>query len=137
MSRILVDTNILVYLIDEESAFFERARQVVEKGEYQLVTTSKNLIEFLAVTTKFSGYNLSTGTALQIVGEFIDNFEIIYPSQESLAIFFDLMTRYQPKGLRVHDIEIISIGLANGLFDVATFNAKDFKSVQEISVLKI
>lgn len=137
MSRILVDTNILVYLIDEESAFFERARQVVEKGEYQLVTTSKNLIEFLAVTTKFSGYNLSTGTALQIVGEFIDNFEIIYPSQESLAIFFDLMTRYQPKGLKVHDIEIISIGLANGLFDVATFNAKDFKSVQEISVLKI
>ena len=137
MSKILVDTNILVYGIDEDSEFFERARKIIDQEKNQLVTTSKNLVEFLAVTTKTSGYNLDNSTALEIVEEIIQGIEIIYPTQESIAIFLDLMNRYQPKGLKVHDIEIISIGLANGLHEVATFNAKDFKSIKEITLLEI
>jgi len=132
MSKILVDTNILVYGIDEDSAFFKRARKILEQEKYQLVTTSKNLIEFLAVTTKISGYNLENDTALEIIEEILQGIEIVYPTQESMAIFLDLMTRYQPKGLKVHDFEIISIGLAHGVHEVATFNTKDFKSVNEI-----
>jgi predicted nucleic acid-binding protein len=104
---------------------------------YQLVTTSKNLIEFLAVTTKSSGYNLSIETSLEIIEEIIQVIEIVYPTQESMAIFLDLMNRYQPKGLKVHDFEIISIGLAHGVQKVATFNTKDFKSVKEISLSEI
>ena len=132
MSKILVDTNILVYGIDEDSAFFKRARKILEQEKYQLVTTSKNLIEFLAVTTKISGYNLENDTALEIIEEILQGIEIVYPTQESMAIFLNLMTRYQPKGLKVHDFEIISIGLAHGVHEVATFNTKDFKSVNEI-----
>jgi len=104
----------------------------LEQEKYQLVTTSKNLIEFLAVTTKISGYNLENDTALEIIEEILQGIEIVYPTQESMAIFLDLMTRYQPKGLKVHDFEIISIGLAHGVHEVATFNTKDFKSVNEI-----
>jgi predicted nucleic acid-binding protein len=109
----------------------------LEQEKYQLVTTSKNLIEFLAVTTKPSGYNLNNDTALEIVEEIIQGIEVIYPIQESLAIFLDLMNRYQPKGLKVHDFEIISIGLAHGVHEVATLNTKDFKSVKEISLAEI
>jgi len=101
MSKILIDTNILVYGIDQDSAFFKRARTILEQEKNQLVTTSKNLIEFLAVTTKSSGYNLNNDTALEIVEE------------------------------------IISIGLANGIHEVATFNTKDFKSVKELSLLEV
>jgi predicted nucleic acid-binding protein len=137
MSKVLVDTNILVYGIDEDSVFFKRARKILEQENYQLVTTSKNLIEFLAVTTKSSGYNLNNETALEIVEEIIQGIEIVYPTQESMAIFLDLMNRYQPKGLKVHDVEIISIGLAHGVHEVATFNTKDFKSVKEISITEI
>ena len=71
MSKVLVDTNILVYGIDEDSAFFKRARKILEQDKYQLVTTSKNLIEFLAVTTKPSGYNLNNDIALEIVEEIL------------------------------------------------------------------
>ena len=137
MNKVLVDTNILVYGIDEDSVFFKRARKILEQEKYQLVTTSKNLIEFLVVTTKSSGYNLNNDTVLEIVEEIIQGIDIVYPTQESMAIFLDLMKRYQPKGLKVHDFEIISIGLANGLHEVATFNAKDFKSVKEISLLEV
>ncbi|MGF1671734.1 MAG: hypothetical protein ACFCU6_14915 [Balneolaceae bacterium] len=54
-----------------------------------------------------------------------------------MAIFLDLMNRYQPKGLNVHDFEIISIGLAHRIHEVATFNTKDFKSVKEITLAGI
>jgi len=137
MSKVLLDTNILVYGIDQDSAFFKRARTILEQENNQLITTSKNLIEFLAVTTKSSGYNLDNETALGIIEEIIQGIEIVYPTQESMAIFLDLMNRYQPKGLKVHDFEIISIGLAHGANEVATFNTKDFKSVKEISLLEI
>lgn len=137
MSKVLVDTNILVYGIDEDSTFFKRSRKVLEQETYQLVTTSKNLIEFLAVITKSSGYNLSNETALEIVEEIIQGIDIVYPTQESIAIFLDLMNRYQPKGLKVHDFEIISIGLAHGIHQVATFNIKDFKSVKETSIIEV
>ena len=137
MSKVLVDTNILIYGIDEDSAFFKRARKILEQENYQLVTTSKNLIEFLAVITKSSGYNLDNKTALEIIEEIIQGIEIVYPTQESMAIFLDLMNRYQPKGLKVHDFEIISIGLAHGVHEVATFNTKDFKTVKEITLAGI
>ncbi len=68
----------------------------MEQEKYQLITTSKNLIEFLALTTKPSGYNLNNDTALEIVEEIIQGIDIVYPTQESIAIFLDLMNRYQP-----------------------------------------
>jgi hypothetical protein len=57
-----------------------------------------------------------------------------------IFLFMELMrirhfTR-EPKGIKVYDFEIISIGLANGLHEVATFSVKDFKSVKEISLLE-
>lgn len=137
MSKLLVDTNILVYGIDEDSQFFNQSRQILDHSESQLVTTSKNLIEFLAVVTRSSGYDLETKIALEILEEIIQKFEIVYPSQDSLAIFLELTERYQTKGLKVHDFEIISIGLAAGVQDVATFNIKDFDTVKEISLFDL
>ena len=137
MNNLLVDTNILVYGIDEDSAFYERSRKILEQEEQQIVTTSKNLVEFLTVVTKSSGYNLDTKVALNIIEEIILGVEIIYPTQESIAIFLDLINRYQPTGLLIHDFEIISIGLAHGLNNIATFNTKDFNIVEEISLIEI
>jgi len=137
MSKLLVDTNILVYGIDQDSQFFNKSRQILDHSEKQLVTSSKNLIEFLAVVTRSSGYDLETKVALEILEEIIQRLEIIYPSQDSLAIFLELTERYRPSGLKVHDFEIISIGLAADIHDVATFNTKDFKAVKEVSLLEL
>lgn len=137
MSKLLVDTNILVYGIDEDSKFFARSRNVLDNSDYQLITTSKNILEFLAVVTRNSGYDLKTELALEIVDDIIQGIQILYPSQDSFAIFLELMDRYKPTGLKVHDFEIISIGLASGVNRVITFNEKDFKNIKEISLLEI
>lgn len=137
MSKLLVDTNILVYGIDEDSKFFAQSRNILDSSEYQLITTSKNLLEFLAVVTRNTGYDLKIELALEIVNDIIQGIQILYPSQDSLAIFLELMDRYKPTGLKVHDFEIISIGLAAGVDRVATFNKKDFKNIKEISLMEV
>lgn len=54
-----------------------------------------------------------------------------------MAILLELINRYSPTGLKIHDFEIISIGLAHGVHELATFNTKDFESVKEISLLNL
>lgn len=137
MSRVLVDTNVLIYGIDQDSRFFERARNILENPNYQLVTTSKNLSEFLTVATRSSGYDLNIGLALEILEEITRKFQIIYPNSESFLMFLELMKNYCPTGLKIHDFEIISIGLTARIHKVATFNTKDFKNVQEIMLIEI
>jgi predicted nucleic acid-binding protein len=61
MNKLLVDTNILIYGIDEDSKFFERSCHILEYFDCQLITTSKNLVEFLTVVTHAPGYGLKTG----------------------------------------------------------------------------
>ncbi len=43
--------------------------------------------------------------------------------------------KYKAVGLRIHDFEIIAIGRANGITQIATVNTKDFKGVEEISII--
>jgi len=137
MTKLLVDTNILIYGIDEDSIFYEKSRYILDYSDFQLVTTSKNLVEFLTVVTRSKGYGLKIAQALEILEEIIQSIPIIYPNQDSLAILLDLTRRYKPSGLKIHDYDIISIGLAKGVYDVATFNAKDFKSINEISLIDL
>ena len=87
MSKVLIDTNIFVYGIDEDSKYYGQAKQILDHRDKQLVTTSKNLIEFLTVVTKPSGYNLNSELALEIIEEIIQSIEVIYPTQESMAIY--------------------------------------------------
>ena len=85
MSKLLIDTNILVYGIDQDSKFFYQSRHVLEHSDHGLVTTSKNLLEFLAVVTRSSGCNLKTDLALDILDDIIQGIDVIYPRQDSLA----------------------------------------------------
>jgi len=137
MNKLLIDSNVLVYSIDEDSRYFERARKVIENTDKVLTTTSKNLSEFLSVVTKTNGYDLEPTVALDILGEIIRGIDVIYPNHESTKLFLDLIQQYQPKGLRIHDYEVISIGLSYECNEFATFNTKDFVSVREITLLDI
>jgi len=137
MSKLLLDTNILVYAIDEDSDYFERARSVIENSEKTLLTTSKNLAEFLAVVTRSSAYDLEPQLALDILQEILQGVDVLFPDKSSMKIFLDLVQQYRPKGLKIHDYDIISIALANACSEIATFNSSDFKAVKEISLLNI
>lgn len=64
MSKLLVDTNILIYSKDSSSVFHDFAERVI-KSNTKLYTTSKNLSEYYAVVTKGSSPLLSPLEALK------------------------------------------------------------------------
>ena len=131
MSKLLLDTNVLIYSIDEGSKYFKKTQNLFSE-QFELYTTSKNLSEFLSVITRIPKNPLSLDDALLIVEDFTNAMTILYPDDESFLIFQDLLRKYRPVGLKIHDYEILSIGLANRITAVATFNEKDFGEVKEI-----
>lgn len=134
MSKMLIDTNVLVYSKDKSSVF-HRASISVFNGSDQLYTTSKNLAEYYAVVTKGNAPLLSPLEAIHDITEFALYCTILYPTLLSHQKLFELIRKYQPKGLKVHDFEIASIALVSGVPNVATFNQGDFKQITGMDVL--
>ncbi|MCL6583191.1 MAG: PIN domain-containing protein [bacterium] len=134
-NNILVDTNILVYAIDEDSKFYYRSRELLLNSNHNLFTTSKNLSEFLTVVTRSSVTFLPIEEALAAVGDFINVLTVLYPTEGSFAIFRELLRKYKSTGLKIHDFEIISIGLWNKIDQIATINYRDFDNIQEIKLI--
>lgn len=136
MSKILLDTNVLIYSIDQDSAFYTPARTILD-SDHELYTTCKNISEFLAVITRAPVISLSMEEALTVVDDFIKVLIVLYPDDLSFTIFQKLLRQYQPTGLRIHDVEIASIGLAHHINQIATFNKKDFEGIQEINLFEL
>ena len=136
MSKLLVDTNVLIYGIDQDSSFYSAARTLLD-SENDLFTTCKNISEFLAVVTRYPHKALSLEDALGTIDDFIKFLTILYPTAASFKIFHRLLKQYKPTGLKIHDVEIASIGLAHHITQVATFNDKDFEGIQDIEIIAL
>jgi predicted nucleic acid-binding protein len=127
MNNLLVDTNILVYSIDEDSIFHEKSQELIINCKYNLFTTSKNLSEFLVVLTRGIIVPVSIKEALISFEDIISNFIILYPSKYSYNRLKELLKKYNPKGLKILDFDIMSISLENGISKLATINKSDFQ----------
>ncbi|MDQ6631321.1 MAG: PIN domain-containing protein, partial [Verrucomicrobiota bacterium] len=137
MSDLLADTNLLVYAFDENSQFYTSARNLLYGSNHELFTTSKNLCEFLAVVTRAKSPVVPISKALEMLEEIENKFVLLYPSPESSRIFRELLRKYQPVGLRIHDFEIIAIGLSYQINLIGTADGKDFSTVTEIQIAAI
>jgi len=133
MNEVLVDTNILVYSVDRSSRFHEKAQQFLFESAFIPILTSKNIAEFLCAVTK-SVPPTRIEEAIGIVKGFRESFDVLYPNELSDATFDLLLSKYKPAGIRIHDFEIIAIGLAGGVNNVLSENRKDLKSIQEITL---
>ena len=136
-NKALVDTNVLVYAIDKDSQFFERSHQFLFNPNYRLYTSTKNLLEFLAVVTRNPNISLTTEDALSSVKDYERVLKILYPSKSTFTKLKELLEKYKPTGLKIHDYEIASISLANKIEQIATFNVKDFEGITEIKLIKL
>lgn len=134
MNEVLIDTNVLVYAVDEDSNYFIRAQSVFYDDRFRRYVTYKNISEFLAVITRIPEKAIPMKEALAVVQDFKALATVLYPSQRSSSIFENLLAKYQPRGLRIHDFEIISIGLAHGITSIATFDTKGFGNIAEIVI---
>ena len=132
IEKIVIDTNILLYSIQETNKYYNYSIGIIRDNLDSIVLTSKNISEFTAVLTK---QNIDYKIILEHLKRLTDKFEIIYPDKKSIKILYELLEKYNPKGNRVYDIEIISIMLSNGITKIATVNKSDFENITEIEII--
>jgi len=130
MSRpVLLDTNVLIYALDKESQFHFWATRFFEDDNFTCFTSSKNLAEFLCVLTRGPSPALQVNEAINAIKVFLTHCRVLYPDHKSLKIMCDLILEHEVRGLLVHDYEIASIAIANGIPHMASVNRADFKKI--------
>lgn len=97
----------------------------------------RSLSEFFAVLTRAPISSLPASDALKFTRWFAGNYTVLFPDHSSLNILIELSEKYKPKGLKIHDYEIVSIGLANRVKKIATYNSKDISAIEEIEVIDL
>lgn len=115
MNEVLLDTNVLIYLTNYDSKHYKETNKFINESKLNLFTTSKNLSEYLSVVTRKPINPLNTDQALEAIENFVSILTILYPDSNSFSVFKNLLQKYKPSGLRIHDFEIISISLANNV----------------------
>ena len=130
-TRLVLDTNILVYGLNEESKYFDKIRTVLNGNQYSFFVTTKTISEFVSVLSKLGRYEVIENELPTILRQF----KIIFPTKRSIQIFQRLIIKYKPVGNRVFDFEIVSIMLSKRIKNLFSFNVKDFKDIEEIKLL--
>ena len=136
-NSVLVDTNVLIYAIDADSKFHQRALNFLCDPTIRFFTTSKNISEFLVVLTRNKEIDISTNECLELLNDLIEDIEILYPNPTTIKLFYDLIRKYNPRGLWIHDLEIASISISYGISKIVTNNIVDFKRIDEIDIIQI
>ena len=70
MTEILLDTNVLIYALDRDSIYYMWARRFFDDSNRKCVITSKNVAEFLCVTTRGENPALSVEEAIATIKVF-------------------------------------------------------------------
>lgn len=127
--RYLVDTNILVYSVNQRSPHYASTRKLLEEGLKQgasFVVAHQNLIEFIAVLTK--GYSILLNDALSDAESFASRFEVIAPLPTTFERYIRLAQKTK-KTLYPFDLYLAATMMDNDVERIITANAKDFEDV--------
>ena len=141
MTTYLLDTNVLLRSSDPTSPLQVLAdisvTQLLGRNN-QLYITSQNIIEFWVVATrpaKVNGLGWSVEQTRTEIEQILNQFPQLEETPQIFPHWFNLVTRYQLQGKRVHDARLVAVMLAHGVTHLLTFNPDDFRSIHEIVVV--
>ena len=100
-------------------------------NELELYISTKNISEYFSVCSKLK---LENATIWKFYEELKLNTTLLFPDNQSVYLFENLLKKYKPTGNRIYDIEIVSIMIRHGINEIATFNFDDFKNITEIEI---
>ena len=137
----LVDTNILVYRADRDSAFHGPSANLIRqglKGDIPLCISPQNLTEFYAVMTspKRVTNPITPEDARLEINKYLQskNIRKIYQTADVLPKLLELLRKYPPQGQQIFDLQLVATMLIHNVTLLYTFNRKHFEHYQEIQV---
>ncbi|OGM14617.1 hypothetical protein A3E44_03995 [Candidatus Woesebacteria bacterium RIFCSPHIGHO2_12_FULL_41_24] len=131
----LLDTNVLVYLLDKDSKFY---RQVIELFEW---IEDKNLTIYISyqvilelIRTLVKDYNFLLSKSIGLTRRLVEKkpFETIFPLPSTIEKFYEISASNNNK--QVFDIYLAATALDNGVNSLVTNNKKDFEGIKGLRV---
>lgn len=134
-SKVLFDTNVLIYNQDIDSPYYQQAHyyhELVFSDQLQGIISSQNLLEFSAVMTndKKIPTPLTHEEVSEEISQYIHSryFPVIYPNKQTLSTYQTLLNKYALKNPRqLFDLFLVATMIANQVSTILTANAKDFQ----------
>jgi len=139
--KVFLDTNILVYLANEDSPFHHRVVPRFKKlaGECELWISRQVLREYAVIMTRTGTVEkpLSPKEVAADIEQWEGIFQIADETEEVTRILVELIKEYDIKGKSIHDANIIATMTANMIENLFTFNADDFKKFTNVELIGI
>ena len=132
----LVDTNILIYAINEDSPKNKKAQEFLRENIGNLEIAHQNVLEAIRVLThvKYS-QPMKLEDALEAVQDASEACEIISPDQSTYYLMLDFIKENKLSGNRIFDGYLAATALSNGVEEIATDNIRDFKKFKGLKVI--
>lgn len=132
----VIDTQILVYLLDYNSEFHQTASDIfslVDEGFVIPVIVHQNIIEAEKVFIRL--YKQAIATVVHVINELVNDrsFTIIYPQETTLKRYHILMES-KSRVQDIFDLYLAATMLDNGYNQIITANDKDFEGIEGIKI---
>lgn len=132
----LIDSNILIYSLNEASPKHESAQAFLSSKTNNLIFAQQNIFETLRIITHQRFPNpFSVKKALQAIQAICAEEKIISPTLETPAIAYKLISKYKVKGAEIFDACLVATALGHEISTIATDNVKHLGKYKEIRVM--
>ena len=139
--KVFIDTNILVYLANEDSPFHLGATEMFKKiaGKCELWISRQVLREYAVVMTRpgIVEKPLSSKDVASDIEKWESIFLIADETEETTRTLVQLIKSYDIKGKKVHDTNIVATMIGNSIQTLFTLNADDFRKFIEIELVTL
>ncbi|MDM8523856.1 PIN domain-containing protein [Desulfococcaceae bacterium HSG8] len=137
--KVFIDTNILVYMVNEDSDFHEEISDRFESlaEDYELWISRQVLREYAVVMTRPGVLEipLTTEELISDIHIFMSFFHIADETETVTNNWEQLVGRYAVSGKRIHDTNIVATMMAFSIAKIFTKNTQDFAVFNEIELL--
>ena len=140
-SSYLVDTNILLRLVQPDSPEYGTIRQCTDRLWAQgadLFYTSQNLAEFWNVCTRpadRNGFGFSVAETDERAALIESKFFFCRRQRSNTSRVAKIVVAAGVSGIQVHDARMVAAMRVHGIANLLTLNAKDFRRFSGITVL--
>ncbi len=142
MNQYLLDTNILLRAADTSSSTHSLAVEAITsiiETENECIIIPQTLTEFWVVATRpidVNGLGWTIQQTRNHVDDLLENFRLLEDNYQIFQLWLELVTDYNIKGKRSHDLKILALMKFYDIKFLITFNPTDFIPLPQITILR-
>lgn len=141
--KLLLDTNVLLEATDEGRPLHAKAMALFQNAPadgVDLFIGTQVIREYLVVATRpveNNGLGMSTATALDNIERFRKRASLIAESLRAGEVFLEWVGRFEIRGKKLHDLQILATASVAGVDALVTANQQDFPNPSPLRILPL